>query len=153
MSTSVLHTYAGDAAPVPESLQLLHSKATEAPQPGAGTAIKNLSAHIAQGMLFQAAQQRSQSQEQQPPQQQQSCLREQSSHPGPEAVGAAQASSSSPVGSATALGSVLSVLQRLEAKVDRLADNMTAGLQHLDQRLARLEAQVHIASSSTGAQL
>jgi hypothetical protein len=55
----------GSAAVLPESLQLLHSKATEVPQPGPGAAIKTLSAQIAQGMLFQAAQQRTTQQQHQ----------------------------------------------------------------------------------------
>jgi hypothetical protein len=39
-----------------------------------------------------------------------------------------------------AVQTLMSTLQRLEAKVDLLADSMRAGLQQLDQRLARLEA-------------
>lgn len=127
---------------MPDSLQLLHSKAIEAPQPGAGTAIKNLSAHIAQGMLFQAAQQRAQQQQQQqlqhaPHQKQQQAPPQDgglASARAPATVGPAVPPSSA-ADSEAGLGGVLLILQRLEAKVD----GMVAGLQQLDQRLARLE--------------
>lgn len=137
---------AGSSAAVPKSLQLLHSKATEAPEPGASTAIKNLSAHIAQGMLFQAAQQRAQQQQQQ--QQIPAALQHQEAMC--EADLSAPARQGLPDGTlepAAAAGSggdhqqvLLMVLQRLEAKVDKLAEGLAAGLQALDQRLARLEA-------------
>lgn len=146
---------------MPESLQLLHSKATEAPEPGASTAIKNLSAHIAQGMLFQAAQQRAQQQQQhqqeaqlqQQQRQQQIPTAPQQQEAMYEAGTSAPASKSlpdstlEPAAAAAASGSggdhqqvLLMVLQRLEAKVDRLAEGLAAGLQALDHRLARLEA-------------
>jgi hypothetical protein len=122
-------------------LQFLHSKATEAPQPGAGTAIKNLSAHIAQGMLFQAAQRRAQQQE---PQEQQQCvqqhLRAQQGQQQQGTVPATAAVQASSTGAEQgSLQAVLMVLQRLESKVDRLADDLHSGLQQLSQRLDKLE--------------
>lgn len=152
---------------MPESLQLLHSKATAAPQPGAGAAIKNLSAHIAQGMLFQAAHERArlqqQQQQQQHEQQQQQgsqqyqqggvsegggggghtqpCQQQADSMqplPAPSSLAAAAAASAP--GQSPPWQACLSVLQRLEVKVDDLAADVTAGLQQLDRRLAKLEA-------------
>lgn len=42
----------------------------------------------------------------------------------------------------TAVQGLMSVLQRLEAKVDLLADSMRTGLQEVNERLARLEASL-----------
>lgn len=136
---------------VPASLQLLLSKATEAPQPGAGTAIKNLSAHVAQGMLFQAAQQRAQKQQEQEEQQQQLAALQDSTQQAagtpsqprqPAQPDGASAESSSAPQSAQSVGlqDVLAVLVRLEHKVDRLTEGLQAGLQQLDSRLRQLEA-------------
>lgn len=95
-------------------------------------------------MLFQAAQQRAQDQ-----QQQQQCAQQQLHEPHeqgqahqqqdttPAAV-PAQASSTAQAEQAS-LQAVMLVLQRLESKVDRLADALHTGLQQLNQRLAKLE--------------
>jgi hypothetical protein len=40
----------------------------------------------------------------------------------------------------TTFQGLVSLLQRLEAKVDQLADSMRTGLQEVNERLARLEA-------------
>jgi hypothetical protein len=122
--------------------------ATAAPEPGAGAAIKTLSARIAQGMLFQAAQERARLQQQQQDpehhhhhhhQQQQQQTDGMQSVPAPSSSCPATAAAAGP-GQSPPWEACLSVLQRLEAKVDHLAVGVTAGLQQLDQRLAKLEA-------------
>jgi hypothetical protein len=98
-------------------------------------------------MLFQAAQQRAQQQEQQ---QQQQCAQpqlcapheqgqQQQVHQQDTAPAAATVQASSTGAEQGSLQAVLVVLQSLESKVDRLADDLHSGLQQLSQRLDKLE--------------
>jgi hypothetical protein len=120
---------------MPDSLRLLLSKAQQPAEPGAAAAMKTLTAHIAHGALFRAAQQRAggsaqaqqellqgqqrQQQQQQPQQQQPS-----------QGIGSS--------GDAL-LHALASGLERLEAKVDALSSVLLPGLPRMQQAMDALQ--------------
>lgn len=143
---------AGEGAPaVPESLQLLYSKALQQPAGGAA-AIKSLSAMIAQGMLQQHGAQRRQQQQQQGTAQAVQQPESPAAPPAPAqyyfskhslvnpASGTSCSDSTAGDGSSHGHQTVLHAIHHVEAKLEALASKLLGAIEHL------VNQQQHICS-------
>jgi hypothetical protein len=139
---------ADSSAAVPESLQLLFSKATQQPAGGAAD-VKSLSAMVAKGMLLKLQEQQQQQQQSQQRSQQQQQQPKAQNIPAPQAeVAAAAAQTGTSSSSSSGSDAVLLAVQRLEAKLDALAGKLLWSTeqvlhqqQQIMQRLDALEAR------------